>query len=93
MTCQCCQMPVLAQVLSEDIPAVLTADESFIATPDLIERLIDHNPSQWSAANHFGRDLTAQRMGRILARELSVRSTRDHLQRRGYCTSIFKGKA
>jgi hypothetical protein len=87
--CTCCQPENLAAVLLEDIKAVAGAD-SFIPTDELLAAVIEHNPAQWSASNHYGRDLTAQRMGRLLANHHGIRSTRNHKDKRGYCISVFK---
>ena len=86
MTCPCCKPAEVTPVLLADISGVIRDSESFVATPDLIARLIDFNPSQWSSVNHFGRDLTAQRMGRILSRA-GICSTKNHIGQRGYCTA------
>ena len=87
--CQCCQRETAARVLANDITSVL-GDESFIYTADLIPRLVEHNPEQWSAAHHFGRELTPQRLGRILSSEFGIKSTRDHTPNRGYCKSALE---
>ena len=86
--CQCCQPDSLAKILMEDIKAVAPTS-SFVPTDELVTALIEHNPQQWSASNHYGRDLTPQRMGRLLANELGIRSTRNHKDKRGYCVSVF----
>jgi len=90
--CQCCQPESLAKILLSDIQAVAPV-ASFIPTDELVASLIEHNPSQWSADNHYGRDLTPQRMGRLLSNEFGVRSTRNHKDKRGYCVSVFAGVA
>ena len=87
--CQCCQPGNLGEVLLEDIRELSHAS-SFISTEDLVASLIDHNPDQWSAANHYGRDLTPQRMGRLLAGQFGIKSTRNSASKRGYCTSVFQ---
>jgi hypothetical protein len=91
-TCQCCQPASLASILLTDIQAVAPVG-SFVPTDELVASLIEHNPSQWSEANHYGRDLTPQRMGRLLANELGIRSTRNHKDKRGYCVSVFASVA
>ena len=90
-TCRCCQPENLATVLLSDIRDVV-GGESFVPTADLVPRLIEHNPAQWSASNHYGRDLTPQRMGRLLANELGIRSTRNHAKQRGYCVSVLEDR-
>lgn len=87
--CQCCQRETVARVLANDIASVL-GDESFIYTADLIQHLVQHNPEQWSDAHHFGRELTPQRLGRILSNEFGIKSTRDHTPNRGYCKSALE---
>lgn len=88
-TCQCCQREALAATLAADIADILP-DDTFIYTADLIESLVTRHPERWSSAHHFGRDLTAQRLGRILSREFGIQSSRDHTPRRGYCRSALE---
>jgi hypothetical protein len=88
--CECCQPENLAGILLKDIRDLAPAD-SFVATDELVASLIANNPAQWSAGNHYGRDLTPQRMGRLLANHYGIRSTRNHKDKRGYCISVFAG--
>lgn len=89
MTCQCAQCHDAPTQLIADIRSV-TNGQSWVATSELMQLLIAHNPGQWSAENHYGKDLTAQRMGRMLASKFGIYSTRNHAPNRGYCVSVFK---
>lgn len=65
--------------LVADIKRVFDAEpHDFIATTDLVNKLIFLNPELWSRESEYGRDLTAQRMGRML-----TSSWRIHSQQRG----------
>lgn len=64
-------------------------DETFIATDDLLARLIAKYPHSWGTASKFGKDLTSQRMGRMLVGSYNIHSHResDGDRRRGYLLS------
>jgi hypothetical protein len=68
-------IPPAVQLL-KDLSEVWRAEERFIPTQELVTALIRHNPKQWSSISSYGRDLTAQRLGRMLARGFGVNSTR-----------------
>jgi len=91
MACTCCEIESVASVLLSDIHEVIEG-RTFIATDELVHALIENNPRQWSAENHYGRDLTPQRLGRLLGVGLGIRSTRDHTDKRGYCAAAFVGQ-
>lgn len=66
--------------------------ETFIATDDLLARLIARYPQSWGTASGFGKDLTPQRMGRMLVNSYNIHSHResDGDRRRGYLLSSVK---
>lgn len=76
-----------AYVLLEDLRQVIDDDEKFVATADLVPRLIQHNPDYWGMGSAYGRDLTAQRMGRMLAGS-KIFATQINRQR-GYIVDVF----
>ena len=50
--------------------------ETFVSTTDLINGLIFEHPDQWGESSPYGRALTAQRFGRMLASSYGINSTR-----------------
>lgn len=64
--------------------ALIWGDHAFIATRDLVDRLIYHDPEMWGEHSSFGKALTAQRFGRMLATSYSINSTRQGDSPRGY---------
>lgn len=66
--------------------------EAFIATDDLLARLIAKYPHSWGTASNYGKDLTSQRMGRMLVGSYNIHSYRepDGDRRRGYQLAALK---
>jgi hypothetical protein len=65
------RMAVLA-----DLYAVWPEDEKFVATSDLVHRLITHDPDYWGADSPYGKELTETRFGRMLSGAAKVTSQR-----------------
>lgn len=67
----------------------------FWRTTDLVEALIREHPESWGIDSPYGRDLTAQRLGRMLVSNYSIRSTvedtADKNSPRGYRRDQFTG--
>ncbi|MFZ0717773.1 DUF3631 domain-containing protein, partial [Mycobacterium sp.] len=63
-------------VLLADLTDVWPGDESFAATRHLVSRLIEHNPDYWGKGSSYGKELTEQRFGRMLAQSAKVMSCR-----------------
>ncbi|KUH93936.1 hypothetical protein AU188_07910 [Mycobacterium sp. IS-3022] len=84
-------------VLLGHIAEVWPHGERFAPTDHLLSRLIDAHPDMWGALSTFGKPLTAQRLGRMLATKYNIHSTRrpDGDRARGYIlaslTSAFRG--
>lgn len=64
-------------------------DRTFVSTAEIVSALIVDRPGMWSSASTFGKDLTAQRMGRMLVKNFSIRSTKDGQGVRGYYVGNF----
>lgn len=64
--------------------AIIWGDKAFVATRELVERLIAHDAEMWGEYSAFGKPLTAQRFGRMLATSYSINSTRQGDSPRGY---------
>lgn len=76
--------------LLHDIHAVIADSETFIETSVLIARLIKHNPQRWSFQSTFAKDLTAQRLGRMLVKHYRIHSGRQGgAGPRGYHRDVF----
>lgn len=76
-----------AYVLLEDLRQVIVDGEKFVPTSDLVPRLIQHNPDYWGKGSAYGKDLTAQRMGRMLAGSKIFTTQID--RQRGYIVEVF----
>jgi len=63
-------------VLLTDLHTVWSEGESFMATRDLVAKLILHNPDFWGSASPYGKPLTETRFGRMLAQASKLTSSR-----------------
>lgn len=78
-----------AVVLLRDIHHVWDADVGFIHTTELAQLLINHNPQMWGMDSSYGKDLTVQRLGRMLVQAFKIHSTRQGDSKRGYSQKSF----
>lgn len=79
-----------AVVLLRDLHTVWGDTEAFIGTPTLVGRLVALNPDYWGDQSAYGRQLTAQRMGRMLTQSAKVRATKNAASTsRGYNRQSF----
>lgn len=62
---------------------------AFLSTKEILSHLIARHPERWSASSTFGRDLTAQRLGRMLVKNFTIRSGKDTDDTRGYHRAVF----
>lgn len=78
-----------AITLLADIHTLWSDEIPFVASANLVKLLIKHNPQYWSSESHYGKDLTVQRMGRMLVKSFKVHSHRqtDGERQRGYYRS------
>lgn len=76
--------------LAKDLFAVFGTEPGFIPTVQLVSKLIRLNPDQWSSSSFYGKDLTPQRFGRILANAYGLNSMRIGDSARGYYSDQFK---
>jgi hypothetical protein len=63
-------------VMLEDLRHVWPDDAPFMATRDLVLRLIAENPDYWGADSAYGRQLTETRCSKMLAQAAKLTSTR-----------------
>lgn len=77
--------------LAKDLFKAFETESLFTPTSNLVSKLIRINPEQWSSASKYGKDLTAQRLGRFLSNVFGVNSMRapDAARSRGYHRSQF----
>lgn len=63
-------------VLLTDLHAVWPEDQDFVATRELVSKLILHNPEYWGVGSSYGKPLTDTRLGRMVAQASKVTSVR-----------------
>jgi hypothetical protein len=66
-----------AVLLLRHIVQLWPEGEQFWPTTRLVSELVAAHPDVWGAASSYGRDLTAQRLGRMLSSSYGIRSTRE----------------
>lgn len=77
-------------VLLGHLAAVWPDEKTFAPTSDLVDALVAGYPSAWSAESPYGKDLTTQRFGRMLATGYKVNSAREsNYGPRGYRLSAL----
>lgn len=83
-------MPIHVHLLRDMHELFSETGEDFLATQNnMLPRLIARHPERWSAASAFGRDLTVQRLGRMLVKNFAIRSSKDAADHRGYHRASF----
>ena len=74
-----------AVVLLKDVYDYWPQGKAFLPTSTILVTLATRHPDQWGGESGFGRAITAQRLGRMLATSYRVNSTRlDRNGPRGY---------
>lgn len=73
-----------AVVLLKDMKDVWESGDAFTPSSVLIHRLIQHNPAMWGQSSGYGKELNAQRLGRMLVTGFKLHSARQGDSRRGY---------
>ena len=76
--------------LVKDLYLIYKDEAVFRSTNQLVLDLIKLNAEQWSSNSYYGKDLTAQRLGRILATGFGVHSQRIGDSPRGYHSKAFE---
>ncbi len=76
--------------LAKDLYAIYKDHPGFTATTGLVLLLIKTNPEQWSSSSYYGKDLTAQRLGRMLFSAFGIYSKRVGDSPRGYHSKQFE---
>jgi hypothetical protein len=78
-----------AVTLLDDLYTVWESEEAFVPTKTLVSRLVSHNPTMWGLASGYGRELTAQRFGRLIVQASKVHSSKNSADVRGYYREQF----
>lgn len=63
-------------VLLTDLHAVWPAEQTFVATRELVSKLIFHNPDYWGLGSPYGKALTEKRFGQLIVQASRVTSQR-----------------
>lgn len=73
-------------ILLQHLAEVWPPGSHFVATTTLVESLVNEHPTMWGRESGFGKELTPQRLGRMLANAYKVNSVRqpDGERARGY---------
>lgn len=83
-------MPIHVHLIRDMHELFREAGSDFLSTErEVIPMLIARHPERWSSASTFGRDLTPQRLGRMLVKNFTIRATKDSEDRRGYLCASF----
>ena len=88
------RVPPRVQLLI-DLHRTWADQPDFIATADLCERLVAENPGYWSEKSAYGKELTSQRLGKMIADATKALAALEQSQRpdtrgpRGYSRSQF----
>jgi hypothetical protein len=75
--------------LLKDIHDIWPTEQAFMPSTELASLLIAYQPSMWGVESTFGKDLTVQRLGRMLVTAFKIHSTRQGDSRRGYHRKTF----
>lgn len=77
-------------VLLRDVKSVWPQTLDFTETSVIVNRLTVTFPMQWGASSTYGRDLTPQRMGRMLSSGFKIYATKNENDKRGYYLATFQ---
>jgi hypothetical protein len=75
-------------VLLAELYTAWQTDEIFLNSHEIVRRLVDGNPDYWGTGSAYGRELTVQRLGRLLA-QLKIRASKNAKDQRGYHREVF----
>jgi hypothetical protein len=75
-------------VLLTDLYLEWGDDEPFLNSHEIVRRLIAGNSDYWSVSSSYGRELSVQRLGRLLA-QVKIRASKNANDQRGYRRDAF----
>lgn len=76
--------------IARDLHKIFETEEKALPTSQLVKLLIRTSPEHWSNISYYGKDLTAQRLGRILTGAFGIYSERLTESVRGYRSNQFE---
>jgi hypothetical protein len=76
--------------IARDLHKIFETEEKALPTSQLVKLLIRTSPEHWSNSSYYGKDLTAQRLGRILTGAFGIYSERLTESVRGYRSNQFE---
>jgi hypothetical protein len=76
-------------VLLTDLYCQWKDDEPFLTSHEMVRRLVHANADYWGTSSAYGRELTVQRLGRLLA-QLKIRASKNAKDQRGYHRAAFE---
>jgi hypothetical protein len=79
-----------AVTLAQDLHKVLRDENRQVPSTEIVRQMIKLNPEAWSIVSAYGKELTHQRMGRILNRSFGLYSQRIGSNARGWHPNQFK---
>ena len=82
-------MPIHVHLIRDMHELFTEQGDDFLPTKNVVNNLIARHPERWSASSSFGRDLTPQRLGRMLVKNFTIRSSKDVDDTRGYHRAAF----
>ncbi len=74
----------------KDLYSIFEFETETITTDLVVQKLIRLNPAIWSSQSGYGKDLTRQRLGRILASAYGIGAKRFNANQRGYYRAQFE---
>lgn len=77
-------------VLLTDLHDLWDTDAPFMPSRTLVLALMRHNPEMWGAGSTYGRELTTQRMGRMLSNGFKLYAAKNAHDQRGYHRATFE---
>ena len=78
-----------AVTLAQDLYKVLSGEARQVPSTEIVRQVIKLNPEAWSMVSAYGKELTHQRMGRILNRSYGLYSQRIGSNARGWHPNQF----
>ncbi len=76
--------------LMKDLYEIYDGERKFIGTENIVSRLARQNPEYWGLSSIYGREITAQKFGRILNSKFYLNSQRVGDSPRGYSSIQFE---
>jgi hypothetical protein len=79
-----------SQQVMKDLYSIFEFETETLTTDLVVQKLIRLNPAIWSSQSGYGKDLTRQRLGRILTSAYGIGAKRFNANQRGYYRAQFE---